>query len=63
MKELEKQIKRVYKLDTDYKTLETEHDSIAGKLLLALAKSDSETLARWIAEEQNHYYVLEGDEG
>ena len=50
--ELEEKIKDAAKLDTDYKTLESERDSIAAQLQLAIAKSDSETLARSITEEQ-----------
>ena len=50
--ELEEKIKDAAKLDTDYKTLESERDSIAAQLQLAIAKSDSETLAGSITEEQ-----------
>ena len=39
-------------METDYTSLEKERDTLGGQLQLALAKADSEQLARSIAEEQ-----------
>ena len=49
---MEEKIRQYSELEGDFKNLEVERDSLGGQLQLALAKSDSEQLARSIAEEQ-----------
>ena len=50
--ELEEKIKHYTDLENDHKHLESERQSISAQLQLALAKADSEQLARSIADEQ-----------
>lgn len=50
--DLEEKIKQNSELETDFKSVEKERDTLGGQLQLALAKADSEQLARSIAEEQ-----------
>ena len=48
--DLEEKIKQYTDLETDYKNLESERNSLGQQLQLALAKADSEHLARTVAE-------------
>ncbi|KAI0232790.1 hypothetical protein LSAT2_016895 [Lamellibrachia satsuma] len=50
--EVDEKLRLYVDLDTDFKNLENDRDSIAAQLQLAVAKADSEQLARSIAEEQ-----------
>ena len=45
--ELEEKIKQHSDLETEFKSLESERDSLHAQLQLAIAKADSEQLARW----------------
>ena len=44
--ELEEKIKQHSDLETEFKSLESERDSLHAQLQLAIAKADSEQLAR-----------------